>query len=329
MLKRYISLLIILVLLLSVSCSKTPKEKMENKEELTNKDTLKVVTTLFAQYDFAKQVGGDKVDVHLILPAGVEPHSYEPTPKDIVTMKEADFLIYTGDHMEPWVSKIRDSLEASGVTIIDASKGIELLKRQDHEEEHDDHESDADHEQEHHHGDSDPHIWLDFDNAIKMTKTIENAFVLNDSDNKEYYEKNAQEYVRKLKDLDTKYKASRSTFKSNKIFTGGHFAFAYLAERYDLEYESPYKGFSPNAEPSPKDIAKLVDCLKEKDIKAIYYEELVNPKVAKVLSNEAGVEMLLLNALHNVSKEDLEDGKTYIEFMEENLKNLEKGLGNE
>ncbi len=309
--KRLASILLTLVLLFSVSCKSVSDKKSETSEK------IKIVTTLFAQYDFAKKVGGDKVDVSLILPSGVEPHAYEPTPKDIVRMKEADFLIYTGDNMEPWVSKIKDSLKGGNVKVIDASEGIELLGREEKEE------------NEHHHSDNDPHIWLDFDNSIKMIGTIKESLIEKDAGNKDYYEKNASDYINKIRELDKKYKEARSKFKSETIYTGGHFAFAYLAKRYDLKFESPYKGFSPNAEVAPKDIVKIVDALKGKDIKAIYYEELVNPKVAKILSEEAGVEMFLLNGMHNVSKEDLSSGKSYLEFMEDNLKSLIKGLGNE
>ncbi len=341
--KKFLNLLLVLVLIFSVSCSSTYDKKEENnmkeKKETVKKandNKIKVVATLFAQYDFAKKVGGDKVDVNLILPAGVEPHSYEPTPNDIVKMKEADFLIYTGDNMEPWVNKVKEVLESSGVKIIDASNGIALLKGQEHLREKDDknhedeHDKDSKHKEEgHEHGDHDPHIWLDFDNAIKMTNTIKNELVSIDSGNKEYYEKNAADYILKIKELDKKYKETVTKFKNNKIFSGGHFTFAYLAKRYNLEYSSPYKGFSPNAEPAPKDIAKLVNSLKEQNVKAIYYEELVNPKVATILASEADVTMLLLNGMHNVSKEDLDSGKGYLDFMEENLINLTKGLGNE
>ncbi len=302
--KRFVIILLTLILLFSVSCTKGS----DNKTDSSGK--IKIVTTLFAQYDFAKKVGGDKVDVILILPAGIEPHSYEPTPKDIVKMKEADLLIYTGDNMEPWVGKINDSLKEGKVRVLDASEGVELIAREEHHDE-------------------DPHIWLDFDNAIKMVNTIKDSLIDLDSENKDYYEKNANEYISKIRKLDKKYKEEIEKFKNDTIYTGGHFAFAYLTKRYGLKYESPYKGFSPNAEPSPKDIVKIVDSLKGKDIKAIYYEELINPKVAKILSDEAGLEMLLLNGMHGVSKEDIKSGKSYIDFMEDNLKSLIKGLGNE
>ncbi len=309
--KIVVSILLAILLLFSVACTSTEMTELDKDNQ-----KVKIVTTLFAQYDFAKKIGGDSVDVNIILPPGVESHSYEPTPKDIVKMKEADLLIYTGEHMEPWVSKIKDSLLDSGVKIIDVSKDVKLLSdtREHHEQE------------QHHHMDKDPHIWLDFDNAITMINTIKLALIEQNSEHKADYEQNASEYIKEIRALDKEYKEAIARCQSKKIFTGGHFAFAYLANRYGLDYESPYKGFSPNAEPSPKDIAKIVDALKSKHVNAIYYEELVNPKVATILSQEADVTMLLLNAMHNVSKKDLQSGKGYLDFMKENLESLKKGL---
>jgi zinc transport system substrate-binding protein len=286
---------------------------------------LEVVTTLFPTYDFARQVGRDKVDVSLLLPPGVEPHTFEPKPQDVVRINKADVFIYTGKYMEPWAEDLVKGIIGKGPTVVDASAGIKLMdEEEDHDEDHDEEESGHGHH--HHHGGKDPHIWLDLGNAQIMVETIAKAFAGKDPGNGAYYLKNAAEYNAKLADLDRRYKETLAKAKYKTIIYGGHFAFGYFAGRYGLEHDSPYEGFSPNAEPSPKAIAELIKKLKGSGIKYIYYEELLDPKVARTISQETGAKLELLHGAHNVSKDELKSGVTYISIMEDNLKKLKVGL---
>lgn len=336
--KRILALLLVLVLIFSVvACDKKqeekkeePKkvEKKEEKKEKKQEEKIKIIASLYPQYDFVKEIAKDKVDVRLILKPGVESHSFEPTPQDIVDIKKANIFIYTGKHMEPWVEKLITKGDKTEALVVDVSKGIEIIETDDdddHDHDHK-HEHDKDKKDEHDHK-HDPHIWLDLNNAKLMVETIKDALVKIDAKNKDFYQKNAKEYIAKLDKLDKEYKEAVKTFKSKKIVSGGHFAFAYLVKRYDLEYITPYKGFSPNAEPSAKNLAKLVKFIKDNKVKAIYYEELLDPKIAKMLSKETGAKMLLLHAAHNVSKEELDKGVSYLSIMSQNLKNLKEGLG--
>jgi len=285
---------------------------------------LQVITTLFPTYDFARQAGGDKVDVSLLLPPGVEPHTFEPKPQDVVRINKADVFIYTGKYMEPWAEDLVKGIIGKGPTVVDASAGIELMdEEEDRDEDHDEEESGHGR---HHHGGKDQHIWLDFDDARIMVETIARAFAERDPANGAYYMKNAVEYNAKLADLDRRYKETLAKAKYKTIIYGGHFAFGYFARRYGLEHDSPYEGFSPNAEPSPKAIAELIKKLKESGIKYVYYEELLDPKVARTISQETGAKLELLHGAHNVSKDELKSGVTYISIMEDNLKKLKVGL---
>jgi ABC-type Zn uptake system ZnuABC Zn-binding protein ZnuA len=178
----------------------------------------------------------------------------------------------------------------------------------------------------HHHGGKDPHIWLDPVNAQTMVDNIAEAFAAKDPANSAFYRNNAKEYNAKLADLDRRFRETLSTAKHKTIIYGGHFAFGYFAERYGLEHVSPYDGFSPNAEPNPKAIAELIDRMKASGMKYIYYEELIDPKVARVISQETGAELELLHGAHNVSKDELDKGVTYIDIMEDNLAKLKVGL---
>ncbi|MDU5082126.1 metal ABC transporter solute-binding protein, Zn/Mn family [uncultured Tissierella sp.] len=318
--------IISLVILLMSGCSKNT-----DHEEI-NSGRLKIITTLFPQYDFVKEIGKDKVDVNLLLPPGVESHSYEPTPKDMVDIKNADIFIYTGEYMEPWAKKIADNIEGYNLIITDASEGVELLEGHGHEEdEHEGHENEEDENEDHahDHSDKDPHIWLDPMYAQKMIDNITVALTKADKENKEFYIKNAEEYKKQLDLLDKEIAEALEKVNSKKVIYGGHSAFSYFARRYNLEFITPYNGFSPNAEPTPKMIIELIKNIEDAGVKSIFYEELIDPKVAKIISSETGAKMILLHGAHNLSKEEIESDVRYIDIMKGNLERLKEGLGYE
>ncbi len=288
-------------------------------QDAQSSSKLEVVTTLFPTYDFAKEIGRDKVNVSLLLPPGVESHTFEPKPNDIVRINKADIFIYTGKYMEPWVGDILKGISNKNLVVVDASKGIVLMDDEEHDEEEHEHGH-------HHHGGKDPHIWVDLANDQIMVDTIAEALSEKDTANSIFYLNNAKEYNAKLADLDRRFKETLSTAKHKTIIYGGHFAFGYFAKRYGLEYISPYDGFSPNAEPSPKAIAELIKTMKESGQKYIYHEELLDPKVARVISQETGAKLELLHGAHNVSKDELNRGVTFIDIMEDNLEKLKVGL---
>jgi zinc transport system substrate-binding protein len=299
-------------------------------QSLMAAEKLQVVATIFPVYDFARQIGGDLVETTLLLPPGVEAHSFSPTPKDIARISKADILVYTGKYMEPWVEDLLKGIENKDLCVIDASKGIELMGEEHHDHEGAEHEKEGEHHtdeaEHHHHGGVDPHIWLDPLLVQKMVQTIAAGFAAQDVGNATIYQKNAQAYSRQLGDLDAQIRQMLTSCKHKEIIYGGHFAFGYFARRYGLEHTSPYDGFAPNAEPSPKNIAELIDKIKTTGVKVIYYEELLEPKVAKAISQETGATMLLLHGAHNVSKAEREQGVTYLAIMQANLANLKIGL---
>lgn len=280
---------------------------------------LEVITTLFPTYDFARQIGKDRLNVSLLLPPGVEAHAFEPRPADIVKLNHADIFVFTGKYMEPWVEKMLKGVNQK-LTVVDTSQGIELLE--DHDEEHHDHK----HEHDHEHSGKDPHIWLDLANAQQMVMTIARALAEKDPTNKEFYEVNAREYNQQLANLDARFKTMLATAKYKNLIYGGHFTFGYFAKRYGLTHSSPYQGFSPNAEPRPKSLAKLIKMLKHSGMNSIYHEELLDPKVARTIAEETGAKLELLHGAHNISKEELQRGVTFLELMEANFNKLKVGL---
>jgi ABC-type Zn uptake system ZnuABC Zn-binding protein ZnuA len=422
-------------------------------------NNLEVVTTLYPLYEFAKEVGGEKIEVSLLLPPGAEAHTFEPKPSDIVKINNADFFVYIGEGMEPWAYDIVEGINNKELTLLDASSKVTLLKTSDHEEHSDEHEEgeysfewagvfelkkgiytwssskvdgeyadpamhmvflqttssdsegieskeelatslflknsikksngdtltsgefnyelifdeskevttfkieitqagsyvfytehmptefeSAEHffkdsnkedievaaqepegEAHRHHGEYDPHIWLDFENDQKIVNTIAELFSDKDPENKEYYFLNAKKYNAKLSKLHLDYTNSLSNCKQKEFISGGHNAFSYLANKYDLETISAF-GISPDSEPTPQKIKEIVDLTKEHKIKYIYFEKLVNPKMAETIAKEAGAKTLILNPAHNLLKEQFEEGVTFVSLMEENLANLKIGL---
>jgi len=291
---------------------------------------LQVVTTLFPLYDFARQIAGDKAEVSLLLPPGVESHSFEPRPGDIVRISKADVFIYTGPLMEPWSQDILKGITNKELTVINASANIQLAKEEehDHDETHD-HEAvtEGDHDHDHEHGGQDPHIWVDPILAQQIVSTIADGFAAKDPTNKDYYLANAKVYNEKLAALDTQIRTSLEKCSRKTIVYGGHFAFGYFARRYGLEHLSTYAGFSPNAEPTPRKITEMIETLKKADTSYIYYEELLEPRVARIIAEGAGAKLLLLHGAHNISKQELDKGVTYLDIMQGNLERLKLGLG--
>lgn len=294
---------------------------------------IKITTTIFPLYDFAREVGGDKVSVKMMLPPGAEAHSFEPTPADIVRINESSLFIYIGESMEPWAEDILKSVKNGKLKVLEASEGISMIKGHHHEEhgkeEHNEKHEGGEHNDKdsHQHGDYDPHIWLDFANDIKIVSAIAAKLSEIDPANALYYKDRASAYSKRLSVLDAEYRTAMGKCSLKTIIYGGHFAFGYMAKRYGLKHISPYKGFSPDAEPSPKNIAALAEMIKKTGSKHIYYEELIDPKVAKVISSETGVEMLMLHGAHNLTTDEFVAGKRFIDMMHDNLEKLKTGLG--
>jgi zinc transport system substrate-binding protein len=286
--------------------SNSPKKAKTDSQKIT------VVTTLFPLYDFAKNIGQDKVDVSLLLPPGVETHSYEPKPSDIVKINKSDLFVYTGKFMEPWAEDIIKGVTNKEVKFVNTSVGIDLIKLT---------EGMPDEA----HG-FDPHIWLDFDNNKIMVDSLAKALIEKDPANADFYQRNAIDYKNKLAQLDSQYKSVLNKCENSTIVYGGHYAFGYLTKRYNLKYLAA-QGLSPDAEPTANDLVKLVEQVKKNNIRYVFYEEMTSSKIAETIANETKAKMLLLNAAHNLTKDDFERNVSFLSIMETNLTNLKIGLG--
>lgn len=319
MLNRYKILLVsLIVLVFAAGCSNTNGETSEEKDD----GKLKIITTFYPMYEFTKNIVGDRADVELLIPSTIEPHDWEPTPKDISNIQNADLFVYNSDEMETWVADIEASINNDKVSIVEASKGIELIEAAE-EEEHDHAHAEEAHEHEHSH-DADPHVWLSPVLAQQEVQTITDAIVKADPENKEYYKTESSEYIEELKALDEKYRTELAKKTSNEFITQ-HTAFSYLAKEYGL-VQVPISGISPSEEPSAAKLAELKSYAQDHKIKVIYFEELTSSKVADTLAKELGADTEVLNALEGLSDDQQNAGENYITVMEENLEQLKKSL---
>lgn len=317
--KRLMMVIIVGCLLLTAACSRQPTPAVSK---------VKVVTTLFPVYDFARTIAGDKAEILLLLPPGAEAHSFEPKPSDVANLARADMFVYTNRHMEPWAEKLLQGAGNSALQIVDTSTGITLIESGDEGE----HAREGKHfpaagvSKAHRDHDSiDPHIWLDFRNASKMVDTIRDGLIRIDPAHRDYYGQRAGDLKARLLELDSKYEAMLATCRTKELMSGGHFAFGYLATRYGLHYTSAY-GFSPSAEPTPRDLIRLSKLSRKHGIRYLFHEELIEPRVAEAIAKETGARLILLHGAHNIAKTDFERGVTFLQLMERNYEALRTGL---
>lgn len=315
-------LILIIVMVTIVICFKT-------ESVMKDKTKLQIVATLFPQYDFAKQIVGDKANVKLLLNSGVETHHYEPTAKDMITiLNNSDIFLYTGTNLEPWTEKIVSSMEETDCKAIDISKNIELITKEEFEEkhinseivyeEHDEHN----HEGHEHEEIYDEHIWLNPKNAVIMMNNILEEICNIDPENREYYTKNATEYKNKILETDKKLKEIINNSERKEIAVGGEFAYSYLVEEYGLNFVTVYTNCGEGEDPSIIKVKSVIDYINNHKIPVVYYEELSVGTVAKMIAEETDAEALVLYSIHNGNP----DEDTYVSLMNKNIENLEKGL---
>ena len=301
---------------------------------IKDENKIQIVATLFPQYDFAKQIVGDKAEVTLLVGSGVETHNFEPTAQDMVMMLDkTDMFLYTGTFLEPWTEDIIETLSESDCDIIDVSENIELIKIEEFQERYINNEiesDDHDHKEEkHNHDDScdhqdmyDGHIWQSLDNAQVMIENILNAICKIDSENAEYYKENANKYKEEIKKLDTEIEEIVEKSREKEIAVGGEFAYAYFVEQYDLKFVSVYTNCGHGEDPSIAKVKSVIDYINDNNMPAVYYEELSEGTVAKMIAEETKAEALVLYSIHNGNPEK----DSYVSLMRKNIENLKKGL---
>jgi len=290
-------LLVGLFILLLVGAGCRVKNSAETKPAGSEKN-LQVAVSIYSLAHFVQKVGGDLVEVYLITPGGVEPHEYEPTPADIVKIESSDAFVFNGAGVDSWAEALSENLEKENKTTLEMAHELEE--------------------------DSDPHFWLDPVLVKKQVLAVEDLLISLDPTNRQTYKINSQMYLAAIADLDETYQEKLAQCKVKEIVVS-HDAFRYLGERYGFTIHS-IAGISPEGEPSPARLAELTRLIKEKNIRTVFFETLVSPKLAQTLATEAGVQTAVLNPIEGLTDEQAQSGKNYDILMRENLQNLQAAM---
>lgn len=317
--KASISLIILIIIVIGSICIFNKANKTVSQE-----GKIDIIVSIYPVYDFAKQVAGDKANITMLLPPGVEIHDYEPTPQDIIEIKNSDLFLYLGEQLEPWGDTITSGID-NQENIKDVSQGIQLLENEEFEKEYMP-ESDEEHDG---HEKYDTHIWLDPLKSIEIVRNIEEELVQKDPENKMYYEENAEEYINKLKKLDNDFQETMKNAQKDEIAFGGPFSYAYFIKRYNIKFVTAYDSCGENGEPSVEKIFKVIQEIKKENLPVVFFKELSSGNIVKTISEETGAKSLEFNSVHTVTQKQLNDGETYLSIMYRNLENLKQAMQSE
>jgi zinc transport system substrate-binding protein len=325
--KKIIATLLLMALMLFTFAGCGGQGKEAAGTEDTEKDgKLSVVTTTFAPYDFAREIAGDKASIDMLLPPGAESHSFEPTPQDIIDIQNCDVFIYVGGESDDWVDGILESVDTEDmkiITLMDCVEVVEEVVVEGMEDEEEEEGAGEDGEEE---VELDEHVWTSPKNAKLIVQKISDAFCAEDPANEATYKENTEDYLTKLDDLDGKFQAVVDESARTTIVFGDRFPFRYFADAYGLDYFAAFPGCSTETEASAATVAFLIDKINEEGIPVVLHIELSSDKMANAISESTGAKVLLLHAVHNVSKDDFENGEGYLSLMTKNVDVMKEAL---
>jgi zinc transport system substrate-binding protein len=311
-------------------------------------EKLQIITMNFPAFDFARQVAGERAEVTLLLPPGVDAHSFEPSPRDVIAMQEADLLIYNGGIGENWISGMLKSMGTDAPAAIAMMDQVDTVQEElvegmedvphahshgdeDDHDDHDDHEHEehgdhGDHDHDHEERELDEHVWTTPNNAIKISRAILAKLSELDPAGRDSYQANFDRFEQELKALDQDFRALFAAAKRNTIVLGDRFPMRYFTNEYKLDYYAAFPGCAAETEPSARTIAFLMDTIRKEEIPVVFHIEFSNQKAANAIAAETGAKTLLLHSAHNVSSQEMADGITYLSIMRQNLNTLKEAL---
>jgi len=345
----FIALLIMLTGL--TACGGGEKQAAED-----NKDSIRVVTTIFPVYDWVRNIAGDNnedINIEMLIDSGVDLHSYQPTADDILKISTCDLFIYVGGESDEWVEdalkesmnenmKVINLLETLGGSVREEEivEGMQAEHDHDHaDEDHEesmseehDHEEDHDHEEEdHEEGETeyDEHVWLSLRNAAVLTEEIGQTLEEIDPENADVYAKNMQAYQEKLAALDAAYQEMADAAPVKTLLFGDRFPFRYMTEDYGLDYYAAFAGCSAETEASFETIMFLAEKLDELSLHTCLTIEGTDHRIAQTIvssTKEKDQQILSLDSMQGTTSKDLENGVSYLSVMENNLEVLRQAL---
>jgi zinc transport system substrate-binding protein len=294
-----------------------------NAGEKTGSDDgrVSIIATIFAPYDFARQVAGDAADLRMLVPPGAETHSFEPTPQDILAIEQCDVFIYVGGESDEWVDDLLSAVDTSEITTIRLIDSVPTVEEDDSVL-----VNPAEAEEEEEEGVPDEHVWTSPANAKLIAEAIAGALERVDPANASTYRANTTSYLAQLDELDAQFKEIVAQGARATLVFGDRFPFRYFADEYGLTCYAAFPGCSTATEASAQTVAALIDVVKAENIPVVFYRELSNPKMAEAIAAETGTRALLLHSCHNISQADFDAGETYLSIMERNADNLRIAL---
>ena len=328
--KKIITILLSLLILFTVitSCQNIDKNNQKNDNENPKVETrLSIVTTIFPQYDFTRQIVGNLAEVHMLLKPGAESHSYEPTPQDIKLIQNSDLFIYVGGENDTWIEGI---IESMGEQAPDTMRLIDLVDTLDedivegmqHKHENNNNEETENDKADEHDHELDEHVWTSPIKAIEIVKKITEVLSEKDPVNANVFQTNSENYIEDLETLDQEFRDIVKNAKRKTILVADRFPFRYLVEEYGIDYYAAFTGCSTDTEASAATVAFLINKTNELQLPYIFSIELSNEKIANSIVESTNAKKLTLHSIHNLSKEELAEGETYISLMQKNAKNL-------
>ncbi len=293
---------------------------------------LKVVATVFPQYDFARAIAGEYADVTLLLAAGQEMHNYEPTPMDVAEISQCDIFLRIGGESEVWTDTLLDALDTSQMDVVTLMEHIEAPLEEEHHhhhhhgnEEHDAHDAEETGDS-HEHGEFDEHIWNSPINAIAMAEAVCDALCTADAAHADIFRERADAYIAELAKLDAQYRVLSEECEDPVLMIGDKFPFRYLAAEYGFHYAAAFTGCSSETEPTVGSLGELFEEAEHHGLDTVFYLEFSSPKIADRICAVTGAKAVMLHPCHNVSKTDMENGTTLLDLMQENYEVIKEAL---
>lgn len=289
---------------------------------------LSIVTTVFPAFDFAREIAGDRASICLLVPPGSESHSFEPTAQDILRIQNCDLLICNGGESEVWLEDMLEGLEGDipRVVMLDCVQALEEevkegMQAQAHEHEEEEAEGHG-HEPEY-----DEHVWTSPRNAALISRTISERLCSIAPENAGYYTSRCDSYCDSLLALDEDFRSLFRELGNPTMIFADRFPVRYFVEEYGLDYYAAFPGCAEQAEPSARTVAFLIDKVREENTPAVFYIEFSNQKMADVICEDTGCKKLLFHSCHNVTRQQLDEGVSYLGLMRKNLETLKEAFG--
>ena len=333
--RKWIGILAVCGLLCGSLLAGCGTERAEGvSEEVQDDGRISVVTTIFPQYDFVRQIAGENVELKMLLKPGEETHSYEPTPQDIIAIQNSDIFIYVGGENDAWVEDILESMPEADMRTLKLMDCVDTVEEEhvegmqeqpghSHEEE-ESHEDET--EEEHSVHEIDEHVWTSPVNASAIVDKIKELLVQADPENRQTYEENAEAYEAELAELDAEFRDVVDNAGRSLVVFGDRFPFRYFADEYGLDYYAAFPGCASDTEPSAATMAFLINKVKEEEIPAVLKMELSNENIANAIAEATGTEVRTFYSCHNLTAEEFEDGETYLSMMQKNVETLKEVL---